>query len=75
MREYLATGTAIASTPFPALAPYAGLIETGQTVDGFAAAIRRAAEDQRRNGLRRSAVAHDSWDARAVELGNALATL
>lgn len=75
LREYLATGTAIASTPFPALAPYAGLIETGQTVDGFAAAIRRAAEDRRRNGLRRSAVAHDSWDARAVELGNALATL
>lgn len=75
LREYLATGTAIASTPFPALAPYTGLIETGQTVDGFAAAIRRAAEDRRRSDLRRSAVAHESWDARAVELGKALETL
>lgn len=75
LREYLATGTPIASTPFPALAPYIGLIETGQTSDGFAAAIRRAAEDRRRNGQRRSAVAHESWDARSVELGNALAAL
>ena len=75
LREYLATGTAIAATPFPALAPYTGLIEAGQTADGFAAAIRRAAEDRRRNGHRRSAVAHESWDARSVELGNALAAL
>jgi glycosyltransferase involved in cell wall biosynthesis len=75
LREYLAAGTPVASTPFPALLPYAGLIEVGRDADAFVRAIASAAGDSRRNVQRRTAVAGESWEARARDLASALETL
>lgn len=75
LREYLAAGTPIVSTPFPALRPYLGLVEVAPSASGFAAAIRNAAADTRRNVYRRSAVRGESWEQRAAELDQALAGL
>lgn len=75
LREYLAAGTPVVATPFAALQPFRGLIEVAPTPAGFASAMRRAAEDWRRNGERMQAVRHDSWEERAAELDRALAAL
>ena len=75
LREYLAAGTPVASTPFPALLPYAGLIEVGRDADAFVRAIASAAGDSRRNVQRRTAVAQESWEARARDLARVLEAL
>lgn len=75
LREYLAAGTPVVATPFPAIRPFRELIEAAPTPAGFSAAILRAAEDWRRNDQRRRAVMHDSWEERAAELDRALASL
>ncbi|MFO1161066.1 MAG: glycosyltransferase [Reyranellaceae bacterium] len=75
LREYLAAGTPIVSTPFPALRPYLDLVEVVPSAAGFVAAIRNAAADTRRNVYRRSAVRDESWEQRATELDQALAGL
>jgi len=75
LREYLAAGTPIATTPFPALRPYRDLVAVGEGTDGFCAAIRSAAADRGRDGDRRRRVAGESWDGRAAELNAALDAL
>ncbi|MFO1081028.1 MAG: glycosyltransferase [Reyranellaceae bacterium] len=75
LREYLAAGTPIVSTPFPALRPYLGLVEVAPSAGAYAAAIRNAAVDTRRNVYRRSAVRSESWEQRAAELDHALRSL
>lgn len=75
LREYLAAGTPIASTPFPALAPFDGLIEVACSAELYADAIRRARADSMNNSRRRATVAHDSWEARAAALDDAMASL
>ncbi|MCW5736930.1 MAG: glycosyltransferase [Enhydrobacter sp.] len=75
LREYLAAGTPVVATPFPALHPFRGLIEVARTPASFVSAMRRAAEDWQRNGQRFHAVRHDSWEERAGELDRALETL
>ena len=66
LREYLAAGTPIAATDFPALKPYTPLVSLADGSDDFADAILRAADDANRNGLRRGAVADESWRNRAA---------
>ena len=75
LREYLAAGTPVASTPFPALQPYAGLVEVGSDADAFVRAIASAGNDSRRNVQRRTAVAQESWEARARDLARVLEAL
>lgn len=75
LREYLAAGTPVASTPFPALQPYVGLVEVGRDADAFVRAIAGAANDSRRNVHRRTAVAQESWEARARDLARVLEAL
>ncbi len=75
LREYLAAGAPIATTRFPALAPYESLVSTARTPGDFAAAIRTAAEDTGRNENRRARVRDESWAARAHAISHALETL
>ncbi len=75
LREYLAAGTPVAATAFPALHAYLDLVETAKGTDGFVAAIRRAAEDRPRNSARRARVAGETWECRAQQVSEALAAL
>lgn len=75
LREYLAAGTPIAATPFPALRPYREVVAIGERADGFRAAILAAAADRSRNDDRRQLVAGESWEGRAAELNAALNAL
>jgi glycosyltransferase involved in cell wall biosynthesis len=75
LREYLAAGTPIAATEFPALSPYRRLIEIGCGADGYANAIARAAVDHHRNRDRSAAVSCETWERRAGEVEDALAAL
>ncbi|WP_029006638.1 glycosyltransferase [Azorhizobium doebereinerae] len=71
LREYLASGTPIAATRFPALAPYEDVVASIAPGGDLAAAIRAAAADPRA-AERRAAVAAEDWDARAAVLSAAL---
>ena len=66
LREYLAAGTPIVSTEFPALDGYRDLVEVARTPDAFVAAMLRArAEGRRREQDRLRRVAGETWEARA----------
>jgi glycosyltransferase involved in cell wall biosynthesis len=68
LREYLASGAAVASTDFPALEPYRALIHVGQDADGFIAAIEMALKDKARMALRQRAVQNETWSRRAEDI-------
>lgn len=65
LKEYLAVGRPIVSTPFPELARYPGLVEVAEDAESFAAAVRRAAADPGDPDARRAAVRGATWDGRA----------
>lgn len=75
LREYLAAGTPIATTRFPALAPYERLTQVAASPVEFTEAIRQAGGDRARNELRRRFVARDSWQSRAAQLESVLEAL
>lgn len=75
LREYLASGTPVVSTDFPALAPYRPLLQVAEGAEAFVAAIRRAAGEHEGCARRRQAVAGESWQARAADLNSLLAAL
>lgn len=69
LREYLATGQPIVSTPFPALDAYADLIAIAPDAAGFAAAIDRTLhEPDLRRAERRDRVRSETWEARAAQV-------
>lgn len=69
LREYLAAGTPLVTTDFPALDGYRDLVEIARTPDAFAAAICRAeAEGRRRAHVRVDRVAGETWEARARQV-------
>jgi len=70
LREYLATGRAIAATDLPEVRRVcAGLAELGDGPEGFAAACMRALdEDPAKTEQRRALVTEDSWASRAQRL-------
>lgn len=74
LREYLASGTPVAATRFPALTPYEGLVHAIDPGGDLTPAIRAAAQDH--DGIaRKAAVAAEGWDARAARLSAALDAL
>lgn len=68
LREYMASGVAIAATDFPALDPYRSLIHVGTSPASFIEAIRTALADGNRRSLRQRAVANETWHRRAEDL-------
>ena len=75
LREYLAAGTPIVSTPFPALAAYRHLVIEVDFGVSLASAILAAAADTGRNPLRRASIASESWESRAKALSERLEAL
>lgn len=74
LREYLAAGTPILSTPFPAMQPFAHLISVAEPDQPLAVALQAAMHDHR-NGLRKASVQGATWAARAQEVSALLETL
>lgn len=68
LREYLASGAAVASTDFPALDPYRALIHVGATPEAFIEAIRKALDDKPRAALRQRVVQNETWSRRAEDI-------
>ncbi len=76
LREYLAAGRPVVSTPFPALQPYAGLVHQATTAAGFAAALQAAAAAAPGpDAARQRAVAAESWSARAARAAQLIEAL
>lgn len=76
LREYLAAGTPIATTDFPALDGYRDLVAIGNTPEAFLTAIRTArAEGRSRAQERLRRVAGETWEARARQVASLLANL
>ncbi len=74
LKEYLALGRPVVSTPFSELERYRSLVYVAGDPRGFTEAIRRAVreDDDARRRARREAVMHDTWQARAGEVLAAL---
>ena len=72
LREYLAAGRPVVSTPLPSVLPYASVIKLASGPLEFAAAVRSAldpGEDtSEARARRRARVAGESWDAVAAHL-------
>lgn len=74
LKEYLALGKPIVSTPFPELARFAELVEVAPTPTEFSAAIRRAGQtnDAASAARRQAAVRSHSWEAKANQVLEAI---
>lgn len=77
LREYLASGTPVAATRFPALAPYEAEVSAIEPGGALAPAIRAAAAGTSPDAAaaRRACVAGESWDVRAQEVERLLSAL
>lgn len=75
LREYMAAGSAIVATEFPALAPYRDLISVANGGDAFVAAMRASLHAPDRRDERRRRVAGETWEARAAEVARAIEAL
>jgi glycosyltransferase involved in cell wall biosynthesis len=78
LAEYLAAGTPIVSTPFPALQPYQSLVSIVRSVDDMIMAIENSRQQAQHNNSptsRRNAVAQQSWQARAERVSDWLESL
>jgi len=70
LKEYLALGKPIVSTPFDELNKYKGLIEVASDSGSFAQAVRKACRenDPELVSTRQRRVRHCTWDAKAKEV-------
>lgn len=70
LREYMATGRPIVSTPFPAAERFGNHIRFAQTAETFEIALRDSLRDDETMRLaRQKAVSDQSWEHRAYEVG------
>lgn len=78
LREYLAAGSPIVATPFPALEPYDAHVRVAADAEGFIQALRGAATDKQdaaARAARQARVAAETWTSRADEARQALESL
>jgi glycosyltransferase involved in cell wall biosynthesis len=68
LKEYLAVGRPVVTTPFPALAPYADLVRVAADGAGFAAALSEALSGWHDPATQRDRVRLESWEAKAAEV-------
>jgi hypothetical protein len=74
LREYLAAGLPVASTPLPEVLRYDALVETGDGDREFVAAVERALTRRSAAAVRarHDAMITESWEARVEEIGSLL---
>lgn len=76
LREYLASGAPIVSTPFPAVEAYRDVVRIADTPESFAAAICASLEDgPEQRFFRRARVANETWRNRAMTVETLLCGL
>ena len=75
LKEYLAVGRPVVTTPFPALAPYRDLVRVADTATDFAVALQDALAAPLDARAQRERVRAESWDAKAGEILAALRQL
>ncbi|MBK7405907.1 MAG: glycosyltransferase [Phycisphaerales bacterium] len=66
LKEYLAVGRPIVSTPFPELARFEALIAVAETPAAYADAIRAAIADPGDSDPRRARVERETWEAKGL---------
>jgi glycosyltransferase involved in cell wall biosynthesis len=74
LREYLAAGLPVVSTPLPEAKAYGRLVEIADSAGTFADAVDRALADVRQPGERAAAVAGETWTEKVVSICDRLAT-
>ena len=74
LREYLAAGQPIISTPFPALAPYQSLLQTVTDANSMVEALQNSLQ-QGCSPAQQQSVMHHTWQARAEQVSEWLETL
>lgn len=74
LKEYLALGFPVVSISFPELVPYADLVYSADSHEGFLQALEQAIKESDRGLVerRRDAVRHDGWDALAASAASLL---
>lgn len=72
LKEYLAVGRPIVSTPFPELERYEGLVRVGETAEAFAAQVRQALAGGFDPAPGRDRVREQTWTAKADAVLDAL---
>lgn len=78
LSEYLAAGTPIVSTNFPALAPYRDLVQSAETSESFTEALELSvhlSELKRHALVLRSCVVGNTWKAKANQVSKRLEAL
>lgn len=79
LREYLAAGSPVVTTDFPALNGYRDLVQASDTAEGFARAIKTAyaqkTQPRIHRWFRQQRVRGEDWATRAGELRDALSAL
>lgn len=76
LREYLAAGTPVVTTDFPALAPYREHVAVGRDPTSFAKMISDAADECcTKRKIRQKAVEMESWESRATTVSRWLDAL
>jgi glycosyltransferase involved in cell wall biosynthesis len=75
LREYLAAGLPVVSTPIPEVARYDGLVHLADGVDAFVARIEAALDERSEAMARRrvEAVHGEGWDVRVEEISALIA--
>jgi len=72
LREYLAAGRPVISTPFPALKPYQSLISVVESASQMVKALTTITHQQDCDARRPNAVADQTWQARAAKINGLL---
>lgn len=72
LKEYLAVGRPVVSTPYPELARFEGLVEVADTPVGFADAVSRVLARPGGSAARRARVAEETWASKGSLALNAL---
>ena len=75
LKEYLAVGRPIVTTPFYELKNYRGLVRVAETPEAFARQVRAAIAEPAGVEARRARVADQTWDAKARSVIDELARL
>ena len=64
LREYLAAGLAVVSTPMPEVIGYSPFVLVAENVEEFAAAIRTTLDDEPDRYEVAASVKNEGWDSR-----------